>query len=83
MYVNDKRETTIELVAFFNLLCSEFVETNATFRSASTDLDHTLVVGDLTQSKLKIAISLILGAMNNIFHTIGLYFRRRVNLTSR
>ena len=25
---------------FVNLLWSEFVETNATFRSASTDLDH-------------------------------------------
>ena len=33
----------------FNLISSEFVETNATFRSASTDLDHALVVCDLTQ----------------------------------
>ena len=33
-----------------NLLWSEFFETNATFRSASTDLGHALVVCDLTQT---------------------------------
>ena len=39
----------IKLIVIFNLLCSKCVETNATFRSASTDLDHALVVCDLTQ----------------------------------
>ena len=39
----------IKLIVLFNLLWSEFDETNATFRSASTDLDHALVVCDLTQ----------------------------------
>ena len=38
-----------QLIVIFNLLWSEFVETNATFRSASTDLDHALVVCDMTQ----------------------------------
>ena len=40
-----------------NLLWSEFVETNAMFRSASTDLDHALVVCDLTQILLQILIT--------------------------
>ena len=39
----------IKLTVIFNLLWSEFDETNATFRSASTDLDHALAVCDLTQ----------------------------------
>ena len=39
----------IKLIVICNLLWSEFVETNATVRSASTDLDHALVVCDLTQ----------------------------------
>ena len=39
----------IKLIVIFNLLWSEFVETNAKFRSASTALDHALVVCDLTQ----------------------------------
>ena len=34
------------LRVFFNLLWSEFVETNATFRPASTDLDLALGVCD-------------------------------------
>ena len=34
----------IKLIVIFNLLWSEFDETNATFRSASTYLDHALVV---------------------------------------
>ena len=38
-----------KLIAIFNLLWSEFVGTNATFQSASTDLDYELVVCDLTQ----------------------------------
>ena len=37
------------LIVMCNLLWSEFVETNATFRSASTDLDRVLLVCDLTQ----------------------------------
>ena len=32
----------IKLIVIFNLLWSEFVETNATFRSAPTDLDQDL-----------------------------------------
>ena len=40
----------IKLVVMFNLLWSEFVETHASFQSASTDLDHALVVCDLTQT---------------------------------
>ena len=36
----------IKLIVIFNLLWSEFDETNATFRSASTDLDHALVACD-------------------------------------
>ena len=32
------------MILIFNLLWSEFVETNATFRSASTDLDHLCVI---------------------------------------
>ena len=39
----------IKLIVIFNLLWSEFIETNAMFRSASTDLGHALVVCDLTQ----------------------------------
>ena len=39
----------IKLIVIFNLLWSKFVETNATFRSASTDLDHALVVCIYTQ----------------------------------
>ena len=39
----------MEIIVILNLLWSEFDEMNATFRSASTDLDHTLVVCDLTQ----------------------------------
>ena len=40
----------IKLIVIFNLLWREFIETNATFRSASTDLevDHALVVCELT-----------------------------------
>ena len=34
----------LELIVIFNLLWSEFDEKNATFRSASTDLDNALVV---------------------------------------
>ena len=41
--------TVYSLIVIFNLLWSEFVETNAAFQSASTDLDHALVVCDLTQ----------------------------------
>ena len=37
------------LIVIFNLLWSEFDETNEMFRSASTDLDHAFVVCDLTQ----------------------------------
>ena len=36
----EKRGITYQVSNFFNLFWSEFVETNATFRSASTDLDH-------------------------------------------
>ena len=52
------------VIVIFNLLLSKFVETNTTFRSASTDLDRQ------TRSKVsyKITIYLILGTMNNIFH---------------
>ena len=39
-------ETSALLIVIFNLLWNEFDETNATFRSASTDLDHVLVVCD-------------------------------------
>ena len=34
---------------YLNLLWSEFVETDAMFRSTSTDIGHALVVCDLTQ----------------------------------
>ena len=37
------------MIVILSLLWSEFFETNATFRSASTDLGHALVVCDLTQ----------------------------------
>ena len=50
--------TRIKLIVIFNLLWSEFDETNETFRSASTDLDHALVVCDLLQSKLDITINI-------------------------
>ena len=39
----------IKLIVICNLLWNEFDKTNATFRSASTNLDHALVVCDLTQ----------------------------------
>ena len=41
----------IKMIVTLNLLWSKFAKTNswATFRSASTDLDHALVVCDLTQ----------------------------------
>ena len=40
---------TMKMMVFLNLLWDEFLETNATFRSDSTDLNHALVVCDLTQ----------------------------------
>ena len=38
----------IKMIVILNLVWSEFFETDATFRSASTDLGHALVVCDLT-----------------------------------
>ena len=52
----------IKLIEIFNLLWSEFVEMNATFRSASTDLDHALVVCDLTQIMSLFSITLFLSS---------------------
>ena len=57
------------IVIIFNLLWCEFIETNATFRSASTDLGNAYVSTNSLQSKL--TINLILGAMNNIFHIMS------------
>ena len=45
-------------MVIFYLLWSEFVETNAMFRSASTDLDHAFVSTNSLQSKLNISINL-------------------------
>ena len=47
--IGRRYEQSLVSLIIFNLLWSEFVETNATFQSASTDLDHALVVCDLTQ----------------------------------
>ena len=47
----------IKLIVIFNLLWSEFVETNATFRSASTaDRNVPSVLINSLQGKLKIPI---------------------------
>ena len=68
----------IAMIVILNLLWSGFFETNATFRSASTDLGHASVGADRNvafvsknplPSKFKITIIFILGAVNNIFHT--------------
>ena len=45
----NNQSINLSLIVIFNLLWSEFLETNATLRSDSTDLDHALVVCDLTQ----------------------------------
>ena len=69
----------ISLIVIFNLLWSEFVETNERHFEL---LLHILITHWLSvsrprfvstnslQSKLKITINLILGAMNNIFHNM-------------
>ena len=59
----EKRGITYQVSNFFNLFWSQFVKTNATFRSASTDLDHAdqnvaFVSTNSLQSKLKKFLSI-------------------------
>ena len=64
------------LIVTYNIHWSEFVETNATFLSASTaDRNVAFVTTNSLQSKLKIPVNLIIGAMKNIFHIIIILFR--------
>ena len=50
--------------------------TDSESRSVEADRNVAFVLTNALQSKLKIIINLILGAMNNIFHIIYLWFCR-------
>ena len=69
------------LIVIFNLLWGEFVETNDVsicfYRSLicrSRSKRRLFVSTNSLQSKLKMTINLIIGAMNDIFHTEGMYY---------
>ena len=70
-----ERKVEIVEVCNFNLLWSEFVEMMSDvsicfYRSVEADRNVAFVSTNSLQSKLNISISLILGAMNNIFHVV-------------